>query len=512
VELTLSKNESVAAELRRHVRFTAEDGRLIGAFGPRAAPSFERLATQFYERIRENEPAQAVLTDEAQVRRLERALVTWLEGLFAGTYDDAYFERAERIGDVHVQVGLPQRYVIGAMAVLRASLDSVIDAEESATASALRAALARLLDIELGVMLESYVAFAAARVEQAIQVAASNVAPVEAVDLAPMLVVGLDAAASIVFFNRVAERMTGYARDEALGRAFVELLLPEEHRAKVAPNLAVDGGFESAIRTRAGQVRTMRWQVARGEGTTFAFGLDITDERDERERRQRSQRLVAAGILVAGLAHEIRNPLNGAGLHLAILERSLAKEGSPETLDTVRVVGTELRRLASLVTDFLDFAGPKPLAVIPVSAQTVCARAIARVSAAAAAAGVTVETDLPLEDLVFDADPANLEHVLVHLLENGLEAVGREGRVVLRARREPRHARIEVEDNGPGLADPNAPIFDAFYSTKTDGTGLGLAIVHRIVSDHDGQIDVESRPGCTRFRLQLPLEGRRVGG
>ncbi|MFO0739641.1 MAG: ATP-binding protein [Labilithrix sp.] len=492
VEQPSPKNESVAAELRRFVRFTADDGRRIGAFGPRAAPAFERLATQFY--------ALAVLTDAEQIGRLERALVSWLEGLFAGTYDDAHFERTERIGDAHVQVGLPQRYVIGAMAVLRASLGSVIDGH----GSGLHAALARLLDVELGVMLESYVAFAAARVDQAIQVAASKVAPVVAVDLAPMLVVGLDAAANVVFLNRVAERMTGYARDEALGRPFVELLVLDEDRVTVAPALGVDGGFESSLRTCAGQVRTMRWQVARGEGTTFAFGLDVTDERDQREQSQQSQRLAAAGILVAGLAHEIRNPLNGAGLHLAILERSLASEGSAEKLDTVRIVSTELRRLASLVTDFLDFARPKPLAVISLNAQALCARAIARVSAAAAAAGVTVETDLPPQDLVFDADRAHLEHVLVHLLENGIDAVGQAGRVVLRARREPRYACIEVEDNGPGLPDRKAPIFDPFYSTKIDGTGLGLAIAYRIVSNHDGHLDFDSRPGCTRFRVRLP--------
>jgi hypothetical protein len=79
------------------------------------------------------------------------------------------------------------------------------------------------------------------------------------------------------------------------------------------------------------------------------------------------------------------------------------------------------------------------------------------------------------------------------------------GRVVLRARREPRHVWLEVEDDGPGLPSGDPPVFDAFYSTKPDGTGLGLAIVHRIVTDHSGSIEVESRPGRTRFRVRVPL-------
>ena len=79
------------------------------------------------------------------------------------------------------------------------------------------------------------------------------------------------------------------------------------------------------------------------------------------------------------------------------------------------------------------------------------------------------------------------------------------GIAILRARRQPMHAVIEIEDQGPGLPDPHAPVFDAFYTTKPDGTGLGLAIVHRIVTDHGGAVAVESRPGRTLFRVTLPL-------
>jgi nitrogen-specific signal transduction histidine kinase len=75
----------------------------------------------------------------------------------------------------------------------------------------------------------------------------------------------------------------------------------------------------------------------------------------------------------------------------------------------------------------------------------------------------------------------------------------------LRTRRKPRELSIEVEDDGPGLPSPDAPIFDAFYSTKPSGTGLGLAIVQRIVSDHGGTVEVESKPGRTVFRLLLPI-------
>jgi len=97
--------------------------------------------------------------------------------------------------------------------------------------------------------------------------------------------------------------------------------------------------------------------------------------------------------------------------------------------------------------------------------------------------------------------------VLLNLLGNAIDAAGTTGgSVTLRVRRTPRQALIQVEDDGPGLPSADAPIFDAFFSTKEGGTGLGLAITHRIVTDHGGTIDVASAPGKTEFKIALPLD------
>jgi len=125
-------------------------------------------------------------------------------------------------------------------------------------------------------------------------------------------------------------------------------------------------------------------------------------------------------------------------------------------------------------------------------------------AAPAKAAGVELSCDLPTSDVEFGADAGKLTQVLLNLLNNAIEAGGRAVR--LRGRRGPRQVFIDVEDDGPGLSAADAPIFDAFYSTKEGGTGLGLAITHRIVTDHGGTIDVSSRPGKTSFNVVLPLE------
>jgi signal transduction histidine kinase len=126
----------------------------------------------------------------------------------------------------------------------------------------------------------------------------------------------------------------------------------------------------------------------------------------------------------------------------------------------------------------------------------------------AADAHVELTNDFPSRDSELNVDPDKIEQVLLNLLTNAIEAVatGGRGHVILRVRRQPRSVTFAVEDNGPGLPSANAPIFDAFFSTKPNGTGLGLAITHRIVTDHGGDVAVESRPGHTVFRVQLPLD------
>jgi len=101
-------------------------------------------------------------------------------------------------------------------------------------------------------------------------------------------------------------------------------------------------------------------------------------------------------------------------------------------------------------------------------------------------------------------DVERIKQVLVNLVRNALDAVKEGGTVTLRARRLPEHVEIDVADDGPGIPEPAAPIFDAFYTTKDKGTGLGLSIVQRIVNDHGGDVSFASRPGLTVFTVRLP--------
>lgn len=340
-----------------------------------------------------------------------------------------------------------------------------------------------------------------------------------ALEVVPDLVIGLDRLGQLRFVNREVRAITGYADDELIGKPFVATLVPEELQAACHHSLAAllrDGTHEqrdpSVIRTRAGQRRDIVWmyhrlphEVAPGV-VILVVGRDVTEERLASQRVLRQQKLLAIGTLAAGLAHEIRNPLNAAQLHIALLKRLLAsQETQPETMETIDVVGGEIKRLAGLVSEFLAFAEPRPLVKVPMVVQTILGRAVAAMTPPSA---VAIEVSAPREDLAIIADPERIELVIRHVLDNALAALAPRGvgEIHVRARREPQAMVVEIEDDGPGLPSPGAPVFDAFFSTKPNGSGLGLAVSHRIVTDHGGTLDVESRPGRTCFRIVLPLD------
>jgi len=522
--------ETPFQELKRYVRFNERDAELLVAFGQSASAEFPRIAREFYDRIREHSEAHQVFTGEEQIRRLQRSLIAWLKRVCSGSYDEAYHEQTAQIGRVHVKIGLPQRYMLTAMALIRASLLRIADRDASAQAAATREALNRVLDLELAIMLETYKDSFVERLQHVARqeqidmgnaLARAEHRYVKAVELASVLIIGLDAGGNIQLFNREAERVTGYARDEVIGKPFLSSLTVQDLKGDLPAQLSAglrgavaSQWVEATLGMRSGRAREIVWNLSFAgqqpgdDIVLFAVGRDITDAQALAERTRQAEKLAAIGTLAAGLAHEIRNPLNGAQLHISFLERAIKKRASEQDmLEATRVVGDEIKRLANLVTEFLDFARPKPLQRNSVNLGKLCEHAVTMASAQADKVDVKLSCDLPSAELIVQADQAKLLQVLLNLLGNGIDAAGTKGgSVVLRVRRAPRSALIDVEDDGPGLPSPDAPIFDAFFSTKEGGTGLGLAITHRIVTDHGGSIDVTSLPGKTEFRVALPLD------
>jgi signal transduction histidine kinase len=321
----------------------------------------------------------------------------------------------------------------------------------------------------------------------------------EVVEAVPALVLALDSRGRIRLWNRRLEEATGFSRNEMFDKPGDELI--------------GQGGIRP-LATRSGDELLVRWERAQvGSGAvtdicTYAVGSDVTAEQEALRRALRAERLAAVGTLAAGLAHEVRNPLNSALLQLQVLERRMDRgETNPDSLRPVTgLVRDEIRRLEVLVNDFLSFVHPRPLELQPTALADLCGEVAAFYGPEAAAAGVEIRTELAPTLPPVQADPQRLRQVLANLARNAVEAMAGGGVLTLRTRAVPAHVVIDVEDTGPGFPD-ETPIFDAFFTTKPKGTGLGLAIVHRIVSDHGGTVQVRSRPGQTCFTVSLPVSG-----
>jgi len=326
----------------------------------------------------------------------------------------------------------------------------------------------------------------------------------EVVEAVPAFVLALDGGGRIALWNRRLEEVTGIPRERMIGRPGEALI----GGGGVRPLAAADG--ERLVRWERAQVRLPPAAGQEGasetETWTYAVGADVTAEQEMLRRALRAERLAAVGTLAAGLAHEVRNPLNSAALQLEVLERRLSKSDAVReaTLPVTAAISEEIRRLERLVTEFLSFARPSPLELEPTAFAELCAEELAFGAPVAEAAGVEVVQEIAPDLPALKVDPQRLRQVLRNLVRNAIEAMPEGGKLTVRARRVGATVEIDVADTGVGFGD-EAPIFDAFFTTKPKGTGLGLSIVHRIVSDHGGTVSVRSRPGETCFTISLPL-------
>jgi signal transduction histidine kinase len=270
--------------------------------------------------------------------------------------------------------------------------------------------------------------------------------------------------------------------------------------------------FEVDLVSKSGAIRQVRWHatplVTDEVGAHAGFiGLDITEERELERRTRRAEQLAGLGALSAGLAHEIRNPLNAAQLQLMLVERRLAQgdDGARRqaATDAASLVRVELERLAGLVQDFLSFARPSELRRTDCDLQETVRTVVQLLAPDAAAAGTRLshETSGPLQGR-YDED--RIKQVLLNLARNALEACGRDGAVRILLRQEDSEAVLEVEDTGPGVP-PDLDVFAPFATSKDRGTGLGLPIVQRIVIDHGGDVTFARRGDRTVFAVRLPL-------
>ena len=344
-----------------------------------------------------------------------------------------------------------------------------------------------------------------------------------------------DGAGRLQTLNAAAERLLGIGAAAAAGRRYDDLLGAHARLVELVRRALESGeGRSREVVTlrgadgRAGHIGAMLSPIrsaASAAGGAAVEGVvclltDLTEIRLLRERGRLRENLAGLGELSAGIAHEFRNALAVIQGHARLAERTAAIKGAPSEHATA--ILREVGRIQAVVTDFLRYARPQTPDLHEIDLDTLV-RDVAegfRAETRPVAIALRLEGSFPR----LCADEGLLGQALLNLMHNAAEAIEAAARAA-RDADDPRGAaapqivvrgvpetgerggvRLEVEDNGPGIAPADLPhVFAPFFTTREEGTGLGLALVQKTAALHDGQAEAENLPGGgTRISLVLP--------
>jgi signal transduction histidine kinase len=329
-------------------------------------------------------------------------------------------------------------------------------------------------------------------------------------------VVAIDREGVVTTCNRAAEDALAGVLPDPIGADW-SAAFPD------SPLLAVLSGspgssYERQVRARDGRTRVLAAKAAAlkapdGQliGAVEVFD-DVTEVRRLQESVERADRLKQLGEMAAGVAHEIRNPLNGIEGFASLLQRDLPADDKRHRFAAHIVEG--VRTLNRTVSALLAFTNPRRIdkrPVVPGTLANDCLELVRAGQDVAAGAPVTLTLDDQGGAAAVDLDGMQIKQVLLNLVQNAVQAVqqgaGDAGRVHLTVLRDANQVVFTVDDNGPGVPrDERQRIFTPFYTTKDHGTGLGLAIAHTVVSLHGGSLTVDDAPlGGARLRVMLPV-------
>ncbi len=327
----------------------------------------------------------------------------------------------------------------------------------------------------------------------------------------PAGLISIDNGRRIVSANRTALDFFGRSETEMVGKRLQELVGQEE--CSIAPLLKAGKEFlDQPMECLRKDGRIIPLKVSAShlhdrDGELRGMVLILQDQREIRAMEQaleRSRRHAALGLMAAGIAHEIRNPLGTLRGFAQYFSRSEnPDEKAHEYADLM--IG-EVDRLNRTVSALLQFSRPREAEISPVNFDELLQRTIVFLQPDADNQQVRLRLSLANPDLVWPADGDLLQQVLLNLLQNSLAATPEGGEIEVGAEQHGDFLHLWVADTGSGLsAEDQAKMFDPFFTTRKDGTGLGLAMVQQIAEQHSGRITVETQPGQgTRITLILP--------
>jgi PAS domain S-box-containing protein len=320
--------------------------------------------------------------------------------------------------------------------------------------------------------------------------------------------------ARAVMVSPAAEKFLGAPASNFLGRRVTEIF-PEGHPLFDA--LRLDGdqlrevASETELLTEEGTKRVgVTVQEIQGAGERMGAMVtlrDLDSIESINTQLQVSERLAALGRITAGVAHEVKNPLNSMRLWLENLKESLPEETDDSAKQAVNVLDAEIDRLDAVVKRFLDFSRPMDVRLEPTQLAGLLQEVLEVAAPQLEKSKVAVAQLLPIDVPEVFGDRALLKQAILNLVLNAVDAMPNGGQLQLTLSRRGDMAEITVGDTGKGIPlEHRQKVFQLFFTTRPGGSGIGLASTFRIVQLHNGSIDFTSEVGRgTTFRIELPL-------
>jgi len=332
-------------------------------------------------------------------------------------------------------------------------------------------------------------------------------------------VLTVDLAGKITTLNQAGLEILQLKNDEALGKRFEEIFAQDNCLRVVLSEALTDRkncyDFEGSL-TGANHHETLLLlntamltdQLSKAVGVVVTFE-DITEVRLLQKRISEAEKLAAMGELALGIAHEVRNPLGAMKTCAQFLEAKFSPEDMKYKMS--QLIIREIDRLNQLVERLLDFTRQTANDFQYENVNEIVERVLALAELKMNNEGYVVERDYDPNAPRLFVDAKRLQQAFLNVMLNAIDAMPKEGKLVVSTRVEADHnwLRIDISDTGEGIqSDKLDKVYNPFFTTKQQGTGLGLAIVHQIVTEHNGVTSVHSIHGQgTTLTIKLPISG-----
>ncbi len=351
-------------------------------------------------------------------------------------------------------------------------------------------------------------------------------------------VLAIDLAGNITVFNRAAEQITGYEKDQVLGQSYLKHFSTLQKKDTKSAIFTLTTGKEShhrqkVIMTQEGIEKNIEFSTTILRDTQFNNSgvvetfTDISEVKKLQERMSHIETLAALGEMSASVAHEIRNPLGGIGGFAGLLDRQLDKDDHRRKL--IKPIIEGVSRLNNIVSNLLTYTRPQKMQLAKVDLNFTLNEIVDffKVGLTNQTKVINIKTNYCDERADIFLDVQLFQQVMINILKNACDAIPENGNIEIRTilnipmimndvldedEKEEllklfSYAEIEIKDDGKGIPDDVLPkLFNPFFTTKDDGNGLGLAICKKIIQLHRGDIHVSSQQDVgTTFTITLPV-------